>query len=66
MNTLALYAVLCLSDSCTAYIIAENLTEDTCDSYFTDSGLVEAERLMLYYVPDYKEGMNVTLSCDIE
>jgi hypothetical protein len=66
MNTLALYALICLGDNCTAYTIDYNLSQSDCDQYFTDAGLEKAETLMLYYIPEYQQGQNVILSCGNE
>jgi hypothetical protein len=71
LESLILVAVICnpfgqAIQSCVAYELDYNLTQDDCDSYFTDSGVQVVDTLLALHVPEYKASDDIVLSCEIE
>lgn len=78
MNTLALIALICTVHShhdtfqpvlighCESYVLDSGMTQEDCDSYFTDAGTQQIDLLLALYIPSYNQKDDLILSCDEE
>lgn len=60
METFLLIAILCTdSNVCQSYVLDHSLTQDYCDSYFTDNGLMRVDELVYVIVSEEKEPLTL-------
>lgn len=56
MESVLLIAILCTdSNVCQPYVLDHSITQDYCDSYFTDNGLLRVDELVYVVVSEEKE-----------
>lgn len=71
MNTIALIALICTISNtpighCESYVLDYGMTQEDCDSYFTDSGIAAIDVLLATHVPNYNPEDDLVLSCENE
>jgi hypothetical protein len=69
MESFLLIAILCTdSNVCQSYVLDHSITQDYCDSYFTDSGVNQVDKLITDIIEfDIKQPVRLqSVECVIE